>query len=132
MTDDSKKRNILTILFFLAILFVAIGFDHGNQVSGQYTRQSASSPETWKMDCRIPTVSAAGKDLGRTLFNTFGCQRGQTVILCDNAVKGLQLGKGVTAEISCASSNDKQQFVLACRDQITALCTPSVRTTTRR
>jgi len=110
------------ILFFLAILFVAIGFERGGTLAGLAVRQSATFPETWYLSCATPSVQAAGQDLANTLVNTFDCQRGQTAALCDKAINGLQLGKGVTAKISCPSLNDRQQFVQFCKQQVAALC----------
>ena len=56
MADDAKKRNVYSILFFLAILFVAIGFEQGGIISGQASRYtpSATYPETWYLSCNTP------------------------------------------------------------------------------
>lgn len=132
MVEDSKKRNVYAILFFLAILFVAIGFERNGALAGLAVRQSASYPEIWYLSCTNPTPLAAGQDLGKELFETFGYQRGKTADLCAKATDNLQLGRGVTARVSCASLTDKQQFVLACKDQVNILGTSSSRTATRR
>ncbi|MBS3144456.1 hypothetical protein J4208_02625 [Candidatus Woesearchaeota archaeon] len=130
MADDQKKRNTYAILFFLAILFVAIGFERGGAISGEYTRiqPSAAFPETWSLSCNKPSVQAAGQDLGRSLHRAYGCQKGQTQIYCKQAVAGLSLPKNTNVRVSCTSAIDKNNFVKFCEQQVLTLCTPSSRT----
>lgn len=122
MADTQKKSNVYAILFFLAILFVALGFEHSGALAGFAVRQSATFPESWYLSCNTPSSIAAGQDLGNTLFRNYGCLRGKTQTYCNQAANGFQLPKKVTPVVSCASLADKQSFIKSCEQQIANNC----------
>ncbi|HLC71946.1 MAG TPA: hypothetical protein VJH37_00015 [Candidatus Nanoarchaeia archaeon] len=122
MVTNQKKSNVLAILFFLAVLFVALGFEHSGALAGFAVRQSAIFPETWYLSCNTPSATVAGQDLGSTLFRTYGCQRGKTQTYCNQASNGLQLPKKITTKVSCFSLADKQTFIRSCEQQVLNHC----------
>ncbi len=121
MPADQKKKNTYTILFFLAILFVAIGFERSGTVSGFYSRQSVV-PETWSLACDDPTLDVASEDLADTLYDTFGCQRGKTATYCRLAAEGADLPRRIRVRVSCASSAALQEFIQICEESINTRC----------
>lgn len=129
MADMQRKKNTYAILFFLAILFVAIGFERNGALSGLAVKQSATFPETLYIDCSRVT----GSDLADQLVNSLYCSK-RLLEYCANLNIGKQLTeRALTLQVSCASSTALQQLREDCQQAITTLCSsPNVRTINRR
>ncbi|GEM_PF-3424146 len=130
MADIQRKKNTYAILFFLAILFVAIGFEHNGALSGlAVKKQSATFPETLYIDCSRVT----GSDLADQLVNSLHCSK-RLSEYCANLNIGKQLTeRALTLQVSCSSSMALQRLRKDCQQAITTLCSsPNVRTINRR
>ena len=123
MADDQKKRNTYAILFFLAILFVAIGFERGGALEGQAIRQ-AVFPEKWLSSCDNPSVRQAAEDVGKSLQEYYGCQKGLTATYCKKIMENKLLPKNLEVQISCTSPVNRNNFIQLCMDYIKNKCTP--------
>lgn len=126
MADLQKRKNVYAILFFLAILFIAIGLERNGGVEGLAIRQAAY-PEKWLLSCDKPDVQTAAEDLGDSLQNYYGCTS-QLYTYCKRAVEGVLLPKQLTVTVSCSSAVNKNNFINLCIDHIKNLCNPASKT----
>lgn len=130
MADMEKKRNVYAILFFLAILFIAIGFERNGGLEGLAIRQQASYAEQWSFSCKEPDMSTAVKDYTGSLKKRYGCNKLSSY--CEIPANGVFSSPTLTVKLSCPFAVDIYNFKNLCREYINKLCNPSVKSSSFR
>ena len=129
MADMEKKRNVYTILFFLEILFIAIGFERNGALEGLAIRQAAYA-ETWSLSCEKPDMSTAVKDYVESLKKIYSCTK--LSFYCKIPINGVLSSPTLTVKLSCSSAANIYSFKNLCIDYINKLCNPSTKTSSFR